>query len=216
MTKQRSLPSLSKEATVAHITGVSGATAQLADQRTMKLHDTEKTRRQFEKACRSNDIELAKICFLRGASLTEPLSSGEFPLFYALRKKHFQFVEFLRQYGVDMNMRDKDGRAALHIAAADNDDEAICRLIELGAKRKLKDRKGQTALHAAAAAGHTKVVELLLNLAAEINTTDKAGWTAVSHAEFNDHFELADRLIQLGGSDPRGMRNETARKGRKS
>merc|ERR1712224_476381 len=93
-----------------------------------------------------------------------------------------------------------------------NDDEAICRLVELGAKHKLKDRKGQTALHAAAAAGHTRVVELLLELAAEINVTDKAGWTALSHAEFHDHFKLADRLVELGGSDPLGMRNETARK----
>jgi ankyrin repeat protein len=180
------------------------------------LHDTETTKRRLEKACRSNDIEVAKICFLRGASLSEALPSGEFPLFIALKKQNFQFVEFLQQYGVDMNMRDKDGRGALHIAAANNDDEAICRLVELGAKRKLKDRKGQTALHAAAAAGHAKIVELLLELAAEINATDKAGWTAVSHAEFNDRFELADRLVKLGGSDPRGMRNETARKERKS
>jgi ankyrin repeat protein len=62
----------------------------------------------------------------------------------------------------------------------------------------------------AAAAGHTKAVEMLLTLGAEINTRDKAGWTAVSHADFNNHFDLADRLVELGGSDPRSMHNETA------
>lgn len=175
------------------------------------MKDNDKIQRQLEQAVRNNDIERAKICHLRGASLSEALSSGEFPLFYAVKKQNFAFVEFLQQYGVDVNMRDKEGRAALHIAATCNDDEAICRLIELGAKRKLKDHKGLTALHVAAAAGHTQVVELLLDLAADIDATDKAGWTAVSHAEFNDHFKLADRLLELGASDPRGMRNETAR-----
>lgn len=132
-------------------------------------------------------------------------------MFHALKRKHFPFVEFLHDYGVDMNMRDREGRTALHIAAANNDDEAICRLVELGAKRKLKDRKGQTALHAAAAAGNTMAVEMLLQLAADVNGTDKAGWTAVSHAEFNNHFELADRLVELGGSDPQGMRKEVVK-----
>lgn len=180
----------------------------------MKVHDMEKTRCQLEQACRNNDIEVAKICYLRGASLSEPLPSGDLPLMYAMKRQNFPFVEFLHQYGVDINMRDQEGRTALHIAASNNDDEAICRLVELGAKRKLKDRKGETALHAASAAGHTRVVELLLELAADINATDKAGWTAASHAEFNNHFELADRLVALGGSDPRGIRNETARKER--
>lgn len=199
--------SLSVAAAAAKLSSLSGA----LDRPPTKVQDMEKTRRKLEQACQNNDIEVAKICYLRGASLSEPLPSGEFPLIYAMKKQNFPFVEFLQQYGVDVNMRDREGKTALHIAAANNDDEAICRLVELGAKRKLKDHKGETALHSAAAAGHTRVVELLLELAADINAKDKAGWTAVSHAEFNNHFELADRLVELGGSDPRGIRSQTAR-----
>lgn len=181
-----------------------------------KMQDVVQTRRKLEQACHAADIETAKICYLRDAGvLSKPLSSGELPLHYSVKKQHFAFVEFLKQYGVDMNAKDEEGRTVLHVAAANNDDEAICRLVELGAKRKLQDHNGQTALHTAAAAGNTRVVELLLELAADINAKDKAGWTAVSHAEFNDHFDLADRLVGLGGSDPHGMRNDTRRTARR-
>lgn len=119
-----------------------------------------------------------------------------------MKKQHFNFIEFLQQYGVDINTRDREGRTALHLAAANNDDEAICRLCELGADRNLKARNGRTALHAGAAAGHVRIVELLLELGGDITAVDKDGWTAVALAEFNNHFECADRLVQLGGSDP--------------
>jgi len=223
LANQTSLPSLNQATAAAQLADFGRASckqpgkppAMKKMQPNVTMQDTEKSRSQLEQACLRNDIEMAKICFLRGAPLSEALpTSQEFPLHYAIRKQRFAFVDFLKQYGVDMNLRDALGRTALHIAAANNDEEAICRLVELGAKRKLQDHKGQTALHAAAAAGHTRVVELLLELSADINSPDKAGWTAVSHAEFNNHFDLAYRLIKLGGSDPRGMRNETRRSGR--
>jgi len=164
--------------------------------------DMEETRCELVKACRTGNVESAKICHLRGASLNEDLPSGDCPLHHAVKKQHFHFIEFLQQYGVNINTRNREGHTALHIAAANNDDEAICRLSELGCDRNLKDLNGRSALHAAAAAGHVHIVELLLELGGDITATDKKGWTAVALAEFNNHFECADRLVQLGGSDP--------------
>lgn len=174
-----------------------------------RASDVEKAQCQLEEACLNNDIKTARQCYLRGASLSAALPSGAFPLHIAVQKRNFAFVEFLRKYDVDMNITDRKGRTALHMAAANNDDEGIPCLIEGGAKHELQDYKGRTALHKAASAGHTNVVELLSDLGADINATDKAGWTAVSHAEFNNHFALADRLVQRGASDPCDMRNET-------
>lgn len=200
-----SLPSL----TIANVYDLDVDVASTKSSQDVNSEDIDETRRQLEWSCCFNDIEQAKICYSRGASLSQALSSGESPLFYAVRNKHFDFVEFLRQYDVDMNMRDKAGRTAMHIAAANNDVEGIRLLAQLGAKRQLKDYKGQTALHQAAAAGHRRVAELLLKMGADINVTDKAGLTAVAHAEFNNHFELADRLVKvarpISGVHERGL-----------
>jgi ankyrin repeat protein len=165
--------------------------------------DKEENQRQFQQACKTGNVEKAKVRYLRGASLTDELPSGEYPLHYSVKKQHFHFVEFLKQYGVDINTKDQEGRTVLHIAAATNDDEAICRLVELGAQRKLTDHKGRNCLHTAAANGSIRVAEVLSELGmGDINVTDNDMWTAVTHAEFNNHFQLADRLVQFGGSDP--------------
>jgi len=108
-------------------------------------------------------------------------------------------VEFLHTYGVKVDSCDAEGRAALHVATACDDVDAICRLIEWGADVNLRDKKERTPLHFAAIGGHTKVTMLLLELGADMNAKDYQEFTAVALAEANDHFALMDRLIQLGG-----------------
>jgi hypothetical protein len=102
----------------------------------------EKKRRQLEKACLDGDVETAKKCRLPRAMLSEKLSSGEVPLHHAVKNHHFNFVEFLIQHGIDINMEDEKGRTALQIAAANNDEKAMCRLVELGAEVKAQDNLG--------------------------------------------------------------------------
>lgn len=195
LTKINSLPSLPLgTATSIRCSELHVASGRLSSP---KEEDVEEAQSELDQACHTNDVELATSCALRGASLNRILPSGDIPLFHAVRGKHFTFVEFLRQQGVDMNMRDKGGRTALYIAAENNDEEGIRRLVQLGAERQLKDYKGQTPLHRAAAAGHTRVVELLLGMGADIDATDKAGWTAASHAKLNNHHQLANRLAKV-------------------
>jgi hypothetical protein len=95
---------------------------------------------QLEKACLDGDVETAKK--LPRGMLSEKLSSGEAPLHHAMRNQYFAFVEFLVQHGVDINTQDEKGRTALQIAAAINDKDAMCRLIELGADVKAQDNLG--------------------------------------------------------------------------
>lgn len=48
-------------------------------------------------------------------------------------------MEFLHTYGVKVNSADAKGRTALHVAAANDDVDGVCRLMEWGADVNIKD-----------------------------------------------------------------------------
>lgn len=98
-----------------------------------------------------------------------------------------------------MNSADAKGRTALHVAAANDDVDGVCRLMEWGADVNIKDDKKRTPIHVAAASGNMKTTMLLLEVGADMNAKDDREYTAVAHAEANNHFVLMDRLVQLGG-----------------
>merc|ERR1740117_2534271 len=108
-------------------------------------------------------------------------------------------MEFLHLYSVKINHQDGNGTTALHIAAANDDVDAVCRLIEWGADTNLHDYRKRTPLMTAARKGNAKAAMLLLELGADLNAKDEKEYTAVAHAEEKNHFALMDRLVLLGG-----------------
>merc|ERR1712048_536541 len=110
-----------------------------------------------------------------------------------------RLMEFLHTYGVKINHQDAFGTTALHEAAANDDVDAVCRLIEWGADVNLYDFNKRTPLHTAAGKGQYAATMLLLELGADMNAKDAKEYTAVAHAEANNHFKLMDRLVDLGG-----------------
>eukprot|EP00746_Dinoflagellata_sp_MGD_P145580 gnl/MRDRNA2_/MRDRNA2_78173_c0_seq1.p2 gnl/MRDRNA2_/MRDRNA2_78173_c0~~gnl/MRDRNA2_/MRDRNA2_78173_c0_seq1.p2 ORF type:complete len:264 (+),score=55.70 gnl/MRDRNA2_/MRDRNA2_78173_c0_seq1:762-1553(+) len=85
--------------------------------------DPEETQLSLQKACLSGDVETASLMRVRGASISEQLPSGQLPLHYSVKKQHFAYVEFLERHGVDINLKDKEVKTVLHVAAANNDDD---------------------------------------------------------------------------------------------
>ena len=91
---------------------------------------------------------------------------------YQLPLPRYDLLEFLHLYGVKVNSADANGCTALHVATANNDVDAVCRLVEWGADVNLLDKMRRTPLHFAAIGGHTEVCMLLLELAADLNARD--------------------------------------------
>lgn len=108
-------------------------------------------------------------------------------------------MEFLHTYGVRVNHQDAEGRTALMVAAANDDLDAVCRLLEWGADVNLCDFRKRSPLHIAARSGHMQATMLLLEVGADMNAKDEKEYTAVAHAEHFNHFALMDRLVDLGG-----------------
>jgi ankyrin repeat protein len=159
----------------------------------------------LEHACQTGNMGLAKLCYRRGANLAALTKRGTSYFNIATQNKNYPMMDFLCTYGatsktpMKVNHQDAEGRTALHVAAGNDDVDAICRLIEWGADVNLYDYKRRTPLHTAARNGHWDATMLLLEVGADLNAKDEKEYTAVAHAEARNHFGLMDRLVELGG-----------------
>jgi len=77
---------------------------------------------------------------------------------------------------------DLDGRTPLHIAAANNSEDCIEFLLEVGADAERVDKHGQNVLHVAASVGYWKSVPVFIEAGAKINQQDKEGNTPAHKA----------------------------------
>ena len=99
-------------------------------------------------------------------------------LLQCIREEDRQQIEKLTQNGVPhlVNYNEpQEGDAALHIAAANNDDEMIEFLLELGAHPDVVDFKGRSAMMRAAEFGHVECMEKLANRGADMKMRDLEG-----------------------------------------
>merc|ERR1712151_428664 len=161
--------------------------------------DVETDQTLLEYACHNGNMGLAKLCYRRGANLAARTKKGYTCFNIVTKAKDYHLMEFLHTYGVKVNHQDAYGTTALHLAAANNDVDAVCRLIEWGADVNLYDFRKRTPLHTAARKGKYESTMLLLELGADMNAKDEKEYTAVAHAEAKNQFKLMDRLVDLGG-----------------
>ena len=92
----------------------------------------------------------------------------------------------------DINMRTREGRTALHLAASNGHVPIARFLLQTGADINLVDNSQNTALRLAAENGHLKVVKLLLTAGAELDS-NQLGATLKSITK-NGHDAIANLL----------------------
>merc|ERR1712072_1475068 len=95
--------------------------------------DVETEMTLLEYACHNGNLSLAKLCYRRGANLSQRTKKGDTCFNIVTRTKHYALMEFLHVYGVKVNFADADGFTALHVASKNDDVDAVCRLLEWGA-----------------------------------------------------------------------------------
>ncbi|XP_056587104.1 poly [ADP-ribose] polymerase tankyrase-1 isoform X3 [Triplophysa dalaica] len=92
--------------------------------------------------------------------------------------KRKQVAELLLRKGANVNEKNKDFMAPLHVAAERAHNDIIEVLQKHGAKINGVDTLGQTALHRAALAGHLQTCRLLLSYGADPAVVSLQGFTA--------------------------------------
>eukprot|EP01121_Diplochlamys_sp_Union-15-3_P011228 TRINITY_DN3230_c0_g2_i2.p1 TRINITY_DN3230_c0_g2~~TRINITY_DN3230_c0_g2_i2.p1 ORF type:complete len:574 (-),score=118.61 TRINITY_DN3230_c0_g2_i2:28-1536(-) len=126
-------------------------------------------------------------------------ASGATPLFWAVWGSHSHTAISLLKNGADVNARNNDGIALIHIAALEGT-EILSLLIDLDADIHAKTINGETALFFAAAAGNLEAVNLLILSGCDPKVTNKQGETCLHWAALEDAFDVSDALILQGCS----------------
>jgi ankyrin repeat protein len=103
--------------------------------------------------------------------------------------------------GGDVNERDTRwfGDTPLHLAALENQVEAIQKLVLLGADVNSQNQLGYTPLHYAVMEGNRKAVKKLLMLGADVKAVNGEGRTPVQEAQFRGHLICSDIILSFAG-----------------
>ena len=123
-------------------------------------------------------------------------------LIEACRHGKFEVVKLLvERTNTKLNVRDNDGRTALHWACRKGHKDVVQLLMNCqdnNIELNTRDNYGNTVFHLACFNGHKDVVQLLLNCSAkniDLNTQDNDGHTAFMLACFNGHKDVVQLLL---------------------
>lgn len=113
-----------------------------------------------------NDI--VKLLLANRIAVDPPLNRQQSALFVATFCNHFDVFLTLLEAGANVNLRDVDGAAPLHVAALKGNMRFVELLIEKGADINLRDDLGYTPIQYASSGKHQAIVAKLYNLGARV------------------------------------------------
>lgn len=107
-------------------------------------------------------------------------------------------VRMLLEAGADPCIRDKNGSAVLHKAAAHDVADSMRLFVESGADITLRDANGRTPFMVAALYGSDQCLQILLSAGSNVADVDNNGSTALHLAAFAGRESSVRRLVELG------------------
>ena len=123
---------------------------------------------------------------------------GSTPLHLASRRGHADTLNRLLQVKVHTEVRDRQGRTALHWAASTQaESPAVNMLLSAGANPDAPDKQKKTPLHLAAAAGKTEAVAALFSHKARGGAKDIHGSTPLHYAAARGHDGVVKLLLSV-------------------
>lgn len=148
-------------------------------------------------------------CLLNhGADINAPMNGKYTALMMACRSQHVRLVKFLLQQGANVQVKDKDGKTALHFACelTLTWKPASCDLLncltENGADINALRKDNRTPLMVASSCGGVDQITFLIKRGANVHLQDKNGDTALHHAarNMNNSLEIVCALTAAGAS----------------
>lgn len=129
----------------------------------------------------------------------------DFPLKEAAYNRDLEMTRYLLKRNADINMANKLGETALHIAVRENAINIAKELLQRGANVNARDKVGNSPLHYV---NHLKLAKLLIEYKANPNLVNNRQQTPIFTIE---DYKSKQYIIQSGGKvDSSDMRGNTA------
>ncbi|XP_063397028.1 uncharacterized protein LOC134681361 isoform X1 [Mytilus trossulus] len=134
---------------------------------------------------------------------TSLLFSGESPFLDVVKKGHYDIVEMLLKFNLDVNVRDKMGRTPLYLAAEEGHTIIVKLLLTHGCDLHLYRQdywhRGETPIYIASSKGYLDIVKLLFKTKKDCYRCRQddfyAGRTPLHEAADNNHFEIVKYFL---------------------
>ena len=152
------------------------------------------------------DVKRVVEALLNGADVDAQNNLGQTPLHIAsggfvgrCSPGEAATVELLLAHGANADVKDKEGRVPLQLAAEDACQDLVLTLLSHGANPEVAFLQGGL-LHMAAARGLERVGGVLLQRGVDVNTKNREGWTPLHQAVFRKRPEMVQFLISHGAN----------------
>ncbi|XP_072848765.1 ankyrin repeat and death domain-containing protein 1B isoform X2 [Pogona vitticeps] len=120
-------------------------------------------------------------------------------LHFAVAGNHISAVDFLLHHKARVDIADKHGLSAIHLAAWSGNLEIMLMLIKAGADQKAKNKEGKNVLHFAAQNNNVRIVDYFIQdlHLLDLNKPDEKGRKPFHLAAEMGHAELVNELVSL-------------------
>lgn len=132
-------------------------------------------------ACAKGDnVELIELLSTLLVDVKHLMLFEPYPLFKAVENQHPTIIRTLVQWGVDINMTDKQGRTALHHAIMCKNKSVIDMVLSFRPNINIKDENDNTPLHYCVIYDEPYALSVLLEMDADIFVLNKQGQSPIS------------------------------------
>ncbi|MBO9480574.1 ankyrin repeat domain-containing protein [Salinisphaera sp. G21_0] len=139
------------------------------------------------------------------------LTNGFTPLTCAVSRQDKKLMNAVMLAGANVDVKNRFGDCALHIAAGLDDITFLQKLLESGADRNARDQQGRTALHLGNRTDNVECAKTLIRAGADINARDYSGETALFAAARENNIGYLMTLIDANADiNVKNNRNQTA------
>ncbi|XP_013779366.1 E3 ubiquitin-protein ligase MIB1-like, partial [Limulus polyphemus] len=134
---------------------------------------------ELVKAAANGDVQKLEELLKRPDAEVNGVFATHTALQGASQNGHIEVIKLLLRYNADVEIEDKDGDRAIHLAAFGDEPGVVDVLARAGADLNARNKRRQTPLHIAVNKGHIGVVRIMLELGCHPSLQDSEGDTAL-------------------------------------